>query len=168
MVRTAKEPGALRAAVQDAPRYRPIPSSRTICTKPRDRNASGLVLRNRQIVSLSAIGVGPFSPRDVLPLDLEDVEREEDDLSDSSQTRAPGKDQPESMQSELDKGRAGTHDPAVADIMALPFFSPKVLVKVDLKFLPRKSLKYGCPPNWRSRRFREVSVPDHTCARRTH
>lgn len=42
---TANEPGALRAAVHEAPRYKPKPSSRTIWTKPRERNASGLVLR---------------------------------------------------------------------------------------------------------------------------
>lgn len=39
------------------------------------------------------------------------------------------------------------YDPAVADIIALPFFSPNALVKLDLKFLLRKSLKYGWPPN---------------------
>ena len=33
------------------------------------------------------------------------------------------------------------YDPAVAAIMALPFFSPNALVKEDLKFLARKSLK---------------------------
>lgn len=43
--RTAKEPGALRAAVHDAPRYRPIPSSEMILNSPRPRNASGFVWR---------------------------------------------------------------------------------------------------------------------------
>lgn len=43
------------------------------------------------------------------------------------------------------KGGAGggAYDPAVADIIAFPFFSPNALVKLDLKFLLRKSLKYG-------------------------
>lgn len=40
---TAKEPGALRAAVQPQPRYRPKPSSRTILRTPRPLKASGFV-----------------------------------------------------------------------------------------------------------------------------
>ena len=42
---TAKEPGALRAAVQPQPRYRPKPSSRTILRTPRPLKASGFVWR---------------------------------------------------------------------------------------------------------------------------
>lgn len=42
---TAKEPGALRAAVHPAPRYKPIPSSEMILNSPRPRKASGLVWR---------------------------------------------------------------------------------------------------------------------------
>lgn len=40
---TAKEPGAFRAAVQLAPRYRPIPSSEIILKRPRPRKDSGFV-----------------------------------------------------------------------------------------------------------------------------
>lgn len=43
--RTANEPGALRAAVHPAPRYKPIPSSEMILNRPRPRKASGLVWR---------------------------------------------------------------------------------------------------------------------------
>lgn len=43
--RTANEPGALRAAVHPAPRYKPIPSSEMILKRPRPRKASGLVWR---------------------------------------------------------------------------------------------------------------------------
>lgn len=42
--RTANEPGAFLAAVQEAPLYKPNPSSLTICKKPRFLKASGLVL----------------------------------------------------------------------------------------------------------------------------
>ena len=40
---TAKDPGAFLAAVHPHPLYRPKPSSRTILTTPRPRNASGFV-----------------------------------------------------------------------------------------------------------------------------
>ena len=40
---TANDPGALRAAVQPAPRYNPMPSSEMILKRPRPRKASGLV-----------------------------------------------------------------------------------------------------------------------------
>lgn len=44
-MRTANDPGAFLAAVQPAPRYRPMPSSATILNTPRPRNASGFVCR---------------------------------------------------------------------------------------------------------------------------
>lgn len=43
--RTANDPGAFRAAVQPQPLYNPKPSSLTIFTMPRPRNASGFVCR---------------------------------------------------------------------------------------------------------------------------
>lgn len=42
---TANDPGALRAAVQPAPRYSPMPSSEMILNRPRPRKASGFVWR---------------------------------------------------------------------------------------------------------------------------
>jgi hypothetical protein len=42
-VLTAKDPGAFLAAVQPQPLYNPNPSSLTILTTPRPRNASGFV-----------------------------------------------------------------------------------------------------------------------------
>lgn len=136
--------GPGRAAVQA---HTLIPHNLHKATRPERLRVGPAILSSRQLLWNWRWA---FSPRDVLPLDFEDVKREENDLSDTSQAKAPEPGQPECTPSELDKGREGTHDPAVADIMALPFFSPKVLVKVDLKFLPRKSLKYGWPPNWRS------------------
>lgn len=84
---------------------------------------------------------------DVLTLDLEDVEGKEDDLSDTGEAAKSGT---VSMADEEQGWGDTTHDPAVAAIIAFPFFSPKALSKEDLKFLLKKSLKYGCPPNWKA------------------
>ena len=43
--RTANEPGAFLAAVQPAPRYKPMPSSATILKTPRPLKVSGFVCR---------------------------------------------------------------------------------------------------------------------------
>lgn len=60
-----------------------MPSSRTIWTKPRDRNASGLVLCAE---SRSAIVTARYAERQgLLPLDLEDVKGEEDNLADTGE-----------------------------------------------------------------------------------
>jgi hypothetical protein len=96
----------------------------------------------------------PSSARkqDSLPLNLEDIQGKQDDLADAGQAASgqPMRGQ-HLQQSEEGRGWKWPYDPAVADIIAFPFFSPNALVKLDLKFLLRKSLKYGWPPNWGKR-----------------
>ena len=62
---TAKDPGAFLAAVQPHPLYNPKPSSRTILTTPRPRNASGFVCR---LILRTSRGSRTISP---IPITLE-------------------------------------------------------------------------------------------------
>lgn len=62
---TANDPGAFLAAVHPAPLYKPIPSSRTIATTPRPRNAAGFVWR---LILRTSRGRSTISP---IPITLE-------------------------------------------------------------------------------------------------
>lgn len=82
--RTAKDPGALRAAVHEAPRYNPKPSSRMIWRNPRERKASGLVLG--VIVASARVRSDVSASLHLLALDLEDIKGKKNDLSDTGKT----------------------------------------------------------------------------------
>lgn len=100
--RTANEPGALRAAVHPAPRYKPIPSSEMILNSPRPRKASGLVWR---LILRTSRGKRTISP---IPTILFLSVR-------CDQQRVKGK----------------TNLPAVACIIAFPVPLPKVESNVE-------------------------------------
>jgi hypothetical protein len=57
---TAKDPGALRAAVHPQPRYKPKPSSAIILATPLPRKASGFVCRLIFKTSKGSITISPM------------------------------------------------------------------------------------------------------------
>jgi hypothetical protein len=64
---TANDPGAFLAAVQPHPLYKPKPSSLTILSTPRPRNASGFVCR---LILRTSSGRRTISP---IPIKLQEI-----------------------------------------------------------------------------------------------